>query len=79
MAKEGASIPSELRETSDDDELMMSSICPRQTNSSIELSGQSLKYHMSFQSYFNVFYLIYFLGHGLVLLKLMYGQIYLNA
>lgn len=52
MTKEGASIPSELRETSDDDEFTVSSICPRQINSSIESSGQSLKYHNVFSIVF---------------------------
>jgi hypothetical protein len=45
MEKEVSSIPSELRELSNEDELLPSSIFPRQVNlSSLPLSDQSSKY-----------------------------------
>jgi hypothetical protein len=44
MRKEAVSIPSELREISHEDELVVSSICPRQINPSVKSSDQSLKY-----------------------------------
>lgn len=44
MEKEASLTPSELIEISDEDELVVSSICPRQTNISGESSEQSLKY-----------------------------------
>jgi len=44
MKKEASLIPNELREISDEDELVVSSICPRQINRSAHPFGQSLKY-----------------------------------
>ncbi len=44
MEKEASLIPNELREISDEDELVVSSICPRQINRSTQPFGQSLKY-----------------------------------
>jgi len=44
MEKEASLTPRELIEISDEDELVVSSICPRQTNLSGESSKQSLKY-----------------------------------
>ncbi len=44
MEKQSSLTPSELREISDEDELVVSSICPRQINRSTQPFSQSLKY-----------------------------------